>query len=74
MSTKSKIETTLSQISTTEKTILEKEKENAVLEMDIKREEKNIRVFTEEVEKARERKVELEFYLKQALDNQKNKQ
>jgi len=38
--TKSKLETTINQISSLEKEILEKEKRNAILEMDIKREEK----------------------------------
>lgn len=38
--TGSKIEKTIDQISTLEKTVLEKEKQNAILEMDIKRENK----------------------------------
>jgi len=38
--TKSKIETTFNQISSLEKEMLEREKRNAILEMDIKREEK----------------------------------
>ena len=38
--TKSKIETTADQISSTEKEILEREKRNAILEMDVKREDK----------------------------------
>ncbi|MCD6436632.1 MAG: hypothetical protein J7L15_09680 [Clostridiales bacterium] len=37
------------------------------LRADIKREEENIRVFNEEVEKAKERKMQLEFYLNEAL-------
>ncbi len=40
LETKSKLETTLTQISNTEKEILEKEKRNAILNTDIKREEK----------------------------------
>jgi len=42
------------------------------LKADIKREEKNIVVFGEEIAKAKERKMKLEFYLKEALDHRKN--
>lgn len=39
------------------------------LKADIEREEKNIKVFSEEVEKAKERKMRLKFYLEEALDD-----
>ena len=39
------------------------------LKRDIERENENIRVFNEEVKKAEQRKMELEFYLKEALAN-----
>ena len=39
------------------------------LKADIAREEKNIKVFGEEIDKAKERKMRLEFYLEEALEN-----